>query len=196
VSDDSQPSGYRRLYRAELAPRRHTSHFAHATRAKAKDPYGRAGVGSTNALFTPSRLAGTLQAEPSKIQTRQGPRPPIPFPSAPPWLEQAVFNQVLSVYSSNPVPSNADGDILSAGLPAPRKGGIRHLVLTPVLGFEPRSEAPQASRIIHCSGFGIASESRSYPTRAPKKGPLFGGRRGGPRIKARGRATAAPTHPL
>jgi hypothetical protein len=60
----------------------------------------------------------------------------------------------------------------------------------PVLGFEPRSEAPQASRIIHCSGLGIAPESRSYPTRAPKKGPLFVVRRGGPRIKARGRNAA------
>ncbi len=26
--------------------------------------------------------------------------------------------------------------------------------VTPVLGFEPRSEAPQASRIIHCSETG------------------------------------------
>ena len=26
--------------------------------------------------------------------------------------------------------------------------------MTPVLGFEPRSEAPQASRIIQCSGAG------------------------------------------
>jgi len=36
-----------------------------------------------------------------------------------------------------------------------------------VLGFEPRSEAPQASRIIHCSGRGFAPPPRSYPTRAP-----------------------------
>jgi hypothetical protein len=35
-----------------------------------------------------------------------------------------------------------------------------------VLGFEPRSEAPQASRIIQCSGPGRAPRTRSYPTRA------------------------------
>ncbi len=35
-----------------------------------------------------------------------------------------------------------------------------------MLGFEPRSEAPQASRIIHCSEPGGLPRTRSYPTRA------------------------------
>ena len=43
---------------------------------------------------------------------------------------------------------------------------VRTVGETPVLGFEPRSEAPQASRIIQCSGARLAPHSRSYPTRA------------------------------
>jgi hypothetical protein len=34
---------------------------------------------------------------------------------------------------------------------------------TPVLGFEPRSEAPQASRIIQCSGTGVVPEPEATP---------------------------------
>jgi hypothetical protein len=53
---------------------------------------------------------------------------------------------------------------------------------TPVLGFEPRSEAPQASRIIHCSGTGWF-RPRSYPTRARDLPPSAYGERGGLGIK-------------
>ena len=52
----------------------------------------------------------------------------------------------------------------SAGSPPRGRAGVP--VRTPVLGFEPRSEAPQASRIIQCSEGG-GCRLRSYPTRAP-----------------------------
>ncbi len=47
-----------------------------------------------------------------------------------------------------------------------------------MLGFEPRSEAPQASRIIQCSGPGSVPRSRSYPTRASGIRSRSGARRG------------------
>ena len=53
----------------------------------------------------------------------------------------------------------------TGSLLAPRGGLSAREGDSPVLGFEPRSEAPQASRIIHCSGPG-GFPARSYPTRA------------------------------
>jgi hypothetical protein len=61
----------------------------------------------------------------------------------------------------------------SKGAPFPRVGQVPG---TPVLGFEPRSEAPQASRIIQCSGARFAASLRSYPTRAPVAPPTVGAR--------------------
>src|SRR5580700_3252559 len=67
---------------------------------------------------------------------------------------------------------------------------------TPVLGFEPRSEAPQASRIIQCSEGG-ACRLRSYPTRAPVDSiELLGPERAVPPNKLEPTGLRRPRRPL
>jgi hypothetical protein len=79
-------------------------------------------------------------------------------------------------FQEGPIVAVALGGGLSRGLGGdlggvewvsrPAEGRASAAGFTPVLGFEPRSEAPQASRIIQCSRDG-GFRPRSYPTRAP-----------------------------
>jgi len=107
------------------------------------------------------------------------------------WLETRIPQPEPSLEHLNP----PAGSVHSAGSRTRRStcahalAGRRGKGKSPVLGFEPRSEAPQASRIIQCSEAGRTTPFRSYPTRAPRLSPSSAAPNG---ARYKSRQTAAP----